>query len=140
MANFTFKMPKELAQQLERASNLEVIAPMMIDEAGPILVEAVKKRLAVHRRTGALEKSVRFKSAKKAKGGGYFGKAYFSGYDKASATKANPQGTANEIKAMGLEWGTSKQPASPFIDAAKADCENQVLGKMQEVFNREAIK
>ena len=140
MAEFKFEIPAEITRQLQRIANLDDVAPKMIDEAGPILVASVKRRLAVHRHTGALEQSVKFRKAKKAKGGGYYGKAYFDGYDRAAATPSNPQGVANDIKAMALEWGSSKQAATPFLVSAKKDCEREVVDTMQEVFNREAIK
>lgn len=140
MAKFTVDIPNDIHRQLQRIANLDDVAPQMIEEAAPHLVEAVKRRLAVHRNTGALEQSVKFGEVKKARGGGYYGKSYFDGYDPATVTPSKPKGTANAIKAMALEWGSTKQAATPFLVSAKKDCEREVVDTMQEVFNREAIK
>ena len=41
---------------------------------------------------------------------------------------------------LALEFGTSKQPPTPFLQSAVNDAESEVLNKMQEVFNREVEK
>lgn len=130
MASFGFDFPHEFQEQLERVSNLDEIAPKMINEALPIYQNAIKGALSVHNRTGDLQKSVSVKKAKKAKTGGYIGNVNFKGYDS--------KGSPNNIKAAGLEYGNSHETAKPFLQQATNNCENEVINKMQEVFAREA--
>ena len=130
MAKFNFTIPKEFQEQLSKYSDVEEIAPKMIDEATPILVKSIQRRLAIHKDTGDLIKSATTSKAKKIKNGGYYARIFFKGYD---AKKV-----ANNIKAVNLEYGNVRgEPAQPFMDASINDVEQQVVNKMQEVFNRE---
>ena len=48
--------------------------------------------------------------------------------------------TPNATVAAVLEFGRSDRSARPFVRPAVAECENEVVEKMQEVFNREASR
>ena len=129
MARFDFDFPKEFDEQIRKLSNIDEIAPKMINAALPIYQNAIKASLSIHNRTGSLQKSVSIKKAKKAKSGAYVGNVVFKGYDKKK--------TANTIKAAGLEYGNSHQTAKPFLQNAVNSCESKVIEKMQEVFKNE---
>lgn len=130
MAKLNFEIPDALLKALTACGKTEKIAPKMIDAALPIVADAVRKRVAAHRRTGELEGSIHAYKAKQGKRGGYSGRVGFAGYDKQSKT-------ANAQKAISLEYGTSNQAATPFILPAINDCEDACTNKMQEVYNRE---
>lgn len=104
------------------------IAPAMLEEAAPILEKAVKKRAGEHRDTGALEESIKASKARK-NGNAYSISICPTGKDK--------KGVRNMEKAVYLEYGTSRQKATPFISPAVRESEAAVLEKMQEVFDRE---
>ena len=129
MARFDFDFPKEFDEQIKKLSNIDEIAPKMINAALPIYQNAIKASLSVHNRTGSLQKSVSIKKAKKAKSGAYVGNVVFKGYDEKK--------TANTIKAAGLEYGNSHQAPKPFLQNAVNSCESKVIEKMQEVFKNE---
>lgn len=107
------------------------IAPIMLDEAAPILEKAVKKRTAVHKDTGALQSSIKPTKSKRT-GDGYSITVRPTGKDK--------KGVRNMEKAAYLEYGTSKQGAAPVISPAVRESEEPVSEKMQEVFSREVEK
>ena len=132
MGRFDFEFPKEFDAMLRRASNLDEIAPKMIDATLPIYRDSIKKHLTRSRQSGALIKSVSFKRAKEAKSGGWIGNITFNGKDN--------RGSPNIIKAAGLEYGSSKQNPTPFLAAARNDVNNKVVEVMQEVFEREVTR
>lgn len=125
----TFEIPKELQQQLARVSNLDEIAPKMINAATPIVVKSLQDSLTSHKQSGELVKSVKAYKAKKIRNGGYYGRVNFAGYD--AKTKA-----PNAQKAMSLEYGSTKQSATPFLDGAMTKAESKATAIMQEVFNK----
>lgn len=131
MAKFSFTMPDDFIEQLNKCSNIDKIAPKMIDEATPIVVDSIKNNLANHKNSGDLDKSVKAKKAEKGKYDGYYGRVYFAGY---GSTKEK---VPNALKAVALEYGTVNQVAEPFMDKSVNDVEKQVMDTMQEVFNRE---
>ena len=111
--------------------DVDKIAPIMLDEAAPILEKAVKKRTAVHKDTGALQASIKPTKSKRT-GDGYSITVRPTGKDE--------KGVRNMEKAAYLEYGTSKQAARPFIGETVRAVEPKVLNKMQEVFEREVEK
>lgn len=129
MAQFDFEFPSEFQKQLEKLSNIDEIAPKMINEALPSYQKAIKATLSVHNRTGDLQRSVSIRKAKKAKNGGYIGNVYFRGYDS--------KGSPNNVKAAGLEYGNSRETAKPFLQSATNSCENEVINTMQEIYTKE---
>ena len=88
--------------------------------------------------------SIKSTKAGKTRYGGYFAISRPTGYArtgwKYARTKKNA-GTKERLRNMEklvyLEYGTSKQPATPVLTKAIKDSEPKVLRKMQEVFNRE---
>jgi HK97 gp10 family phage protein len=128
MARFDFEIPDDFLKGLQLTDEL---ANEMIDSALPIYQRAIQRRLIIHKRTGALINSVKVKKAKKARNGAYIGNVTFDGKDK--------NGTSNALKAGVLENGRSDMPAQPFMQAAQNDCKQEVLDKMQEVYNERVM-
>lgn len=132
MGKFDFEIPADFIKQLGKLADVERIAPQMIDEAIPILLEKVKAETAPHKKTGDMYKSIKATKAKKTKSGGYFASVHPTGVDS--------KGVRNMEKMAYLEYGTKKQSATPVLTKALKDSENAVMKKMQEVFEREVGK
>ena len=129
MGKFTFDISDDFMKQLGNLSDVERIAPMMIDEAIPILESSVVKEASKHKRTGNMVKSIKSTKAKLTKNGGHYACVRPTGKDK--------NGVRNMEKMAYLEYGTRHQKATPCLSTAVHNAENAVLKKMQEVFNRE---
>lgn len=129
MGKFDFNISPEFIRQLGRLADVDRVAPQMIDEAIPILLENVKNETSRHKQSGDLYKSIKKTKAKKTKNGGYYASVRPTGTDK--------KGVRNMEKMVYLEYGTSKQAASPTLTKAINDSERAVMDKMREVFERE---
>lgn len=147
MAKFSFNIPDDFIKQLGRLQDIDEIAPMMIDEAIPILERNVKAEASKHRDTGDMVESIKSTKAGKSQYGGYYAVTRPTGYAsrgwKYAKTKKNAgqkEKVRNMEKLIYLEYGTSDQPATPILTKAIKDSEDAVLEKMQEVFNREVDK
>ncbi|HRS66162.1 MAG TPA: HK97 gp10 family phage protein [Spirochaetia bacterium] len=128
MAKFDFEIPADFIKQLGKLADVDRIAPQMIDEAIPKLLDNVKKETAGHKQTGDMYKSIKATKAKKNK---------YGYYASVTPTGADKKGVRNMEKMVYLEYGTSKQSPAPTLTKAIKDSEKAVLDKMQEVFNRE---
>lgn len=127
MANFSVEGLDDLMKDLD-SLDIDRIAPVMLEEAAPILERNVKNRASVHKETGEMQKSIKSTKSKRT-GDGYSIAVRPTGKDK--------KGVRNMEKACYLEFGTSKQGATPVISPAVRESEDLVAGKMQEVFDRE---
>lgn len=135
MASFTYDMSEEFESQLAKLANLDEIAPKMINSATPLVVQSIKRHLRPHKRTGRLIDSVSALKAKKTKIGTWQGRVHFSGYE----NKGNDK-VANNQKAIALEYGTTKQTATPFMEKSVRDVEGDVAKAMQQVYEQEVGK
>lgn len=130
MADFNMQGIDDLMSALNTLDT-DRIAPTMLEEVVPILEENVKKRTAAHKATGALAGSMKASKAKQTK----------EGYSiSVRPTGKDNKGVSNMEKACYLEYGTSKQTATPVISPAVRESEEAVAEKMQEVFEREMKK
>lgn len=127
MAAYDMEFSDGFMQQLEALGDLDIHAPKMIDAALPILEKAVKSGYAKHKDTGSLSESITVHHAKLNKYG-YYGYVAPSGVDK--------DGVRNGEKGAYLEYGTSKQEATPVIIPAIRSCEAAVIAAMQEEYNK----
>ena len=139
MAKMEVRDATALMRQLGQLGKVEVIAPKMIEAGQEVIAKSLKKELKRHVDTGELQRSVKPQKVKKTKTGAYFGKVIFDGYDpNTPKTTDFPRGTPNAVKAMGLEYGSSRQQAQPFMTKALNNVEDEVNNTMQKVLNREA--
>lgn len=129
MAKFDFKIDPAFLKQLGKLADVDRLAPKMIDESIPILLDNVKKEAARHKNTGDMQNSIKKTKAAKTKGGGYYAAVRPTGKDR--------KGVRNMEKLAYAEFGTTKQAPTPMLTKAIKDSENPVTGKMQEVFERE---
>ena len=132
MASFEVEIPDDFIKQLGTLADIDRYAPLMIDGAIPILEQQVKVELSRHKVTGDLLKSIKTTKTKKTKAGVYSASVEPSGTDR--------KGVRNVEKMLYLEYGTSRQPATPVLAKAIKDSEKEVLGTMQAIFDREVGK
>lgn len=108
--------------------DIDRIAPKMLEESVPILEKSVRAESAKHRDTGAMEESI------KAMGANINARGH---YICVRPTGRDEKGVRNMEKMVYMEYGTSKQEATPVLSPAVRKAEDPVTEKMQEVFNRE---
>lgn len=108
--------------------DIDRIAPKMLEESVPILEKSVRAESAKHRDTGAMEESI------KATGANINARGH---YICVRPTGRDEKGVRNMEKMVYMEYGTSKQEATPVLSPAIRKAEDPVTEKMQEVFNRE---
>lgn len=131
MATLNYDIPDEMMDEFKKlGTDTEEIILKMLNGAIPILETHVKEELEKHRISGDLLRSIKIIKAKQAKAGGYSASVEPSGTDK--------KGVRNVEKMIYLEYGTSRQAATPVLTKAINDSEQGVLAKMQEVFDRES--
>lgn len=108
--------------------DIDRIAPKMLEESVPILEKSVRAESAKHRDTGAMEESIKATEANINARGHYIC---------VRPTGRDEKGVRNMEKMVYMEYGTSKQAATPVLSPAVRKAEDPVTEKMQEVFNRE---
>ncbi len=126
--NFDVKGFDELMSAMS-AIDAEKIVPKVLQGCAPIVKKAIQKRASNHRDTGDLINSV--KETKVMKNDmGFFTTVRPTGRDR--------KGVRNMEKLAALEYGVDgKQAATPIIPGAIRDSEEEVLNKMQEIFDSE---
>lgn len=139
MAGFNFTIPDSLTKMLsENLSRVDEIAPKMLEEAAPIVIEAIKKKAPVS--TGKMRDGVKAKKPSKTKNGAHVLPIVFTGSETRKTKDGKTTKVPNAVKAAVTEYGKSGQEAKPFIRPAIKETEQKVVEKMQEVFNREVEK
>lgn len=128
MANFAYSPPTDFLKQLGKLADIGKVAPKMVNESMPIVEGKLIRAVAYHVGTGELQESIVSTKAKEVKGG-HFAVARPTGVDE--------KGVRNMEKLAYLEYGTSKQAATPMLTAVTNDSEQPVQAKMHEVFRRE---
>lgn len=132
MAHLSILPDDELLRQLDRLADADKLQKKMLTAGAPPLMEAVKRRLMTHRKTGALVAAIGYGKPKRAKRSKrwYILIGPTEGYDPKT-------GVPHGRKMMSLEYGTSHQTATPFLSAARRDAEGAALQAMQEAFDQE---
>ena len=136
MGRFSFDMPDDFINQLEKLSNFDEVAKKMLNAAAPILVGTLKHEVArfdTYSQDGSLYNSITASRPKKNKYG-YF---VTIGPRKGSV---NERGVRNGEVLAYLEYGTSKMTAKPMLDRAGKAAESRIIAVMTEVFNEEVGK
>ena len=140
MAQLQIDEGDELFEQLERMGETERIAPLMVDEALPILRNAMQAAYAGKTISGKL-KIVR---AKKIANGGVLGEVTFKGKTGTYYLKGKGKYPLSYAGlAVFMEYGVQAHgnfPALPpggYMQKAVASSKSAVEAKMQEVYDRE---
>lgn len=146
MAKLDFEIPKAFYDQLGSLSDLDSVAPKMLTEASAILVDTMKSELSKHNRTAEMVNAVKADKPKfSQKHGGHFITVYPRGHSKVyidhtgKRRKRNTK-VRNIEKLIAIEYGNNGQAATPVIGKIIRKCENAVLQKMAEVYERETNK
>lgn len=134
MAAFDFSFDEDFMKSLGSLAQVERYAPKMINESLPILEKKLKRTIEIydHIDSGDLLKSISVRKAKKSKKGGFYGCVYPKGVDS--------KGMSNAEKLIWLEYGTKHSIAYGIVAASNHGCETALYEKMQEVFEREALR
>lgn len=111
-------------QLLEEQS--DELAPKMLEAAAPILERSLKGTLSTHVRTGELVGSIQTTKASKGEKGWHI---------TVRPTGKDRKGVRNMEKMAYLEYGTSKQPATPVLAPAVRQAEGACIQAMQRVFD-----
>lgn len=127
MAKFDIHGINDFMKEISQI-DIDRIAPKMLEESVPILEKSVRAESAKHRDTGAMEESI------KATGANINARGH---YICVRPTGRDEKGVRNMEKMVYMEYGTSKQEATPVLSPAIRKAEDPVTEKMQEVFNRE---
>lgn len=119
----------------------ESVAPEMLNEAAPILVESTKQALrSVIRHSGESElvNSIKATKPKKTKTDAYILNVTPKGYSKNTFTRGKRKyPVTNAAKAVWLEYGVAgRQAPRPWRDKATSSKASEIESVMQEKYNR----
>jgi HK97 gp10 family phage protein len=151
MAYFNVEFPDNLMKQITKMDNDDV-SRRILKESTPILAKSVQDVIrAEHSETGDLWRSIEAFEPYRTHDGVWISSACPTGRAKGqmkkgkvyarskSGTMTKGQALYNNDKLWFLEYGTSKQPATPILTKATKNAQQAVIEKMQEVYN-EAVK
>lgn len=153
MASFEVEIDAEFIKEMTRlGERSEVIARLMLDDAGQILGDALETEIRLkHKDTGELADSIEVQEYQD-KAGNWCVWAHPEGRSKKlmrqgkvykrskSGTKTSGKALYNADKLFWIEMGTSRQPARPFIERMCRTVEGKILANMQAIFDREVGK
>lgn len=145
MASFTYYVPEDfLAELAEKLGDIDDYALTMIEESMPIIARNMQTVMSKFANTGDLMRSQKIRKARKLKNGTYYANLAYEGESDEFINDKNERKTRktpirNAEKLIYFEYGTSDQSPHPIIDAVVSNSEEEVLAKMQEIFNREAL-
>lgn len=142
MGNLVFNVDNGFARMIERMDNFDEIAPKMLKSAGGILETYIKRGISKHDETGELYKSIALTVYKSKYG--WYALVHPRGY--ARSKRSSDGGRMNRSdkvpnaqKLMSLEYGTRKQPARPFIQAAINNAANDVERVLWQIYEEEVL-
>lgn len=135
MASMTFTAPVDLIKQLEHLEkNSEGISKKALKAGAKTQKSALERTIkqVMKKPTGALEASIKTENPKRDKRGNLAIITGFDGYDS--------KGVPNDLKANVLEYGSTKQRATPFVRPAVEESEESALDAMEKVIDEEVAK
>lgn len=148
---FNFSTSKDFEQKLSRISNIDEIAPKMLNVSSAIIIDAIKSRTPFN--SGSLRDSIKASKPKLDKAGRWMTNIHFAGYETRSLKSGKTVKIPNIQKARTIEFGRRGRvnrrarpdgslgegiPARPFILTAVRDSTEAAHNAMQEVFDAEA--
>ena len=139
MAKADVKMPDEFLSKLSRlGSQTDSIAEKVLQAGGEVALDKVRNNLSAvvgtgtkseSRSTGELEHSLGLSPVMVDKNGNHDIKVGFS--------EPRTDGSSNAKIANILEYGTSSQPAKPFLKPTKSAVKKQCEDAMKSAFEKE---
>ena len=125
------KIKGDLVLELQQYSaEVERLTPKMLRAGIKPYEQEAKRNAARHSKSGELAKSIKASAPKKTRDGRHFIKVAASGYDAAT-------NVPNPIKLIALEYGTSKQPATPILRPAMESKEGESNAAMESFLRKE---
>lgn len=126
-----------MIKQIESFADSEDVYQEMISAGQEIMKNSIESGAKKHIRTGHMAKSLKATKPVQNKSGDWVGRVKFTGSDGVATSKSgNKFDRTNWIKAFRIEYGSSKQPAQPFVRPAIQSCESKIASEMEEIFNR----
>ena len=139
MASFNFSV--DMDKFFPKGIQDEKLALDMVSAAQEVILSAIKAGAEKHVVTGSMARSVKATKPRIDKKGDAVGRIKFYGSDGVSVSKNGQKfDRTNWIKAFRIEYGTSKQPAKPFVRPAIKSSESAATAAMQRVFDERAKK
>lgn len=148
MATFEEEFPEDFMSELLE-TDFDVIAQEALTEAIPILESSMKKearKVIMHEGDSEMAESFKAYKPKKTRTDAWIANVTPKGYSKVKVYKAvNSKGVktgrkyqvSNALKAIWKEYGIpGRQAAKPFITASINASKDEVMKRMQEVYNR----
>ena len=131
MAVFRFESSNlnGMIRKIEKYEKSEEVYIEAISSGQEIMRSAIESGARKHKRTGVMASSVKSSTPVQNRSSDWVGRVKFYGQDKKTKIP-------NWYKAIWLEYGTSKQKATPFVRPAIQNCESNINKKMQQVFDR----
>lgn len=120
----------DMMAELARLGDVDEVAPKMLEAAEPILTRNLKAGSSRHRGYGDMENSIKATKPRQTRDGWSL---------TVRPTGTDRKGVRNMEKMAYLEYGTSKQAATPVLGPAVRQSEAPCLAAMQNVFD-EATK
>ena len=137
MAALTFEMPTDIMNKLQQLGNSAEYAPKMLEAEEDVVYPEVIRRLEPHSKgkektRGALKNSITKTKPKMDKNGVWRAQIIPTGTDE--------RGVPNNRKMLALEYGTSKQLATPVFRPAKESKASEAQEAAQNIFNEAVSK
>lgn len=137
MANFEDHDINQMITQIEKLSNKDEVYQSMISAGQEILQEAIKTGAERHKLTGKMLDGIYSTKPVKNAQGDWVGRVKFRGSNGVYKTKDGKKyDITNWLKAFRIEYGTSKQPAAPFLRPAVVSSEAKISKRMEEIYNQ----
>lgn len=133
MATMSSQGIDEFVKKLEQLeSGAEEVADKMLIAGANVLKSDLRSAAEAHKDTGAMASSIKVSKVSR--------KSSNEASISVRPTGKDSKGVRNMEKAGRLEYGTSKQAATPFIQPTVESSEAEVLKTMTEVFDNETGK
>ena len=139
MAKAEVKMPDEFLAKLSRlGSQTDTVTEKVLQAGGEVALDKIRSNLKAvvgsgtkseSRSTGELERSLGLSPVMVDKNGNHDIKVGFS--------EPRTDGSSNAKIANIIEYGTSSQPAKPFLKPAKSAVKKQCVDAMKSAFEKE---
>lgn len=143
MGSLDFDFPDDVCKLLEDIANDDGLVIECLESVRDITRDSVEKELHRFDATGEMANSVKCTPPTQNKdGNGYHIFARPTGYSEHTYNRTNKKGdetkykVGNGLKAVWLQYGNSHQSPRPWLESAKANCEDETIDRMQEVINK----
>lgn len=147
MALFDVEMPEDFMSDLLGAE-FDILAEEMLTESAPIYKDSIQKSMKsslIHDGESEMVDSVKASKPKKCNNGAWIVRIGPTGNSKHVYVVKNGHGqrtkrtypVSNILKAIWKEYGIAgRQAARPWLQKAKNDAQQEIMDRMQEVYNK----